>query len=87
MVHMLIYQHSWSQQGQKKLFWSEVRSYETGLGRHQRPEKEETREINEGGQRSDRIQASFSLVSCLYMQQTSLTKVITEKNVDTALKT
>lgn len=62
MVHMLIYQHSWSQQGQKKLFWSEVRSYQTGgelLGLHQRPEKEEKREIYKRGQRLDGIQAFF----------------------------
>lgn len=31
------------------------------------------------GQRSDGIQAFFSLVSCPYMQQTSLTKLITEE--------
>lgn len=41
---MLIYQHSWSQQGQKKLFWSEVRSYQTEgelLGLHQRKRRRE----------------------------------------------
>lgn len=48
MVHMLMYQHSWSQQGQKKLFWSEI--HKTGRelsGLHKRPKKEEKREIDE----------------------------------------
>lgn len=79
MVHMLRYQHSWSQQGQKKAVLAR-RGYKAGrklFGLHERPEKEEEREINEGGQRSDGKQVFFSLVSCPYMQQTSLTKLIT----------
>lgn len=67
MVHMLIYQHSWSEQGQKKLFWSEMRSYQTGrefLGLHQRPEKEEKKEINKRikGQMEYRLFSLWSAV-------------------------
>lgn len=55
MVHMLRYQHSWSQQGQKKAVLAKG-GYKAGrklFGLHERPEKGEEREINEGGQRSD----------------------------------
>lgn len=58
-----------------------MRSYQTGrelLGLHQRPEKEEKREINKRVE-SQMEHRHFSLVSCPYMQQTSLTELITEE--------